>query len=753
MVLETPLLRVSRPVAACSRCRSAKVKCDGKLPACTACEKSNRAAECSSTNDQFARGKERSYVATLEARVEKLEKKLNEAKARRKSSVAMPDYDAAGTPRRTSVDTLKASKPISKRAARRKEASDIDELVSDFGLLAVNATARDFYGFTSEMSYARLILSASSKESLPTGMTKVLPPRYAATPLIQHYLNNIFILLPIFEEASFYASVDAVYHSDPEKASAFDHWTVRMVLALACLTISDRRGDTNYLDAVGHVNAALEHAENVLHPGFITSIQALVLLVEYAMMDPHHFDSWTLIGAASRAMVDLGIHQDPSKSASIPRVKLELRRRVYYCVYALDRSTSLVQTRAFSFSDDSANVALPFSSNSLSPSKNSPKTHVWLQSFDAALDLFRIRQIQSTWYMDLFQSGREAWSDPYPYIWRTYDEMTSWFQNMPATALPSTKAFFELELLYSYVYILSPSPRIPRICEYAQRLIFEHCIAYATNLLAVLAKPSNSTKPPLTFYDAMRAYMTGRQFVDVLARNQDIILDPIPPTPPAPSGSSSASEDPLSPPADVPPPAFPTPQPSPDGTPAADPINRAINAINDFTTILSHFGLCFGYINWRDRFQRESAALLAQLQHRASLSPVPSPQHRAVQPHHPQSVWGNMSTSPAMTHPHPHSYTSTPPSYPASLASPYRQSTSPYAPAYTTPSMQPVVDWGPAPQAQGQAAYFPPLPGVSGAGTGMSSTAPAVDGLGAGSEMTTTGWETLPGGSLNARFT
>ena len=135
MVLETPLLRVSRPVAACSRCRSAKVKCDGKLPACTACEKSNRAAECSSTNDQFARGKERSYVATLEARVEKLEKKFNEAKARRKSSVAMPDYDAAGTPRRTSVDTLKASKPISKRAARRKEASDIDELVSDFGLL------------------------------------------------------------------------------------------------------------------------------------------------------------------------------------------------------------------------------------------------------------------------------------------------------------------------------------------------------------------------------------------------------------------------------------------------------------------------------------------------------------------------------------------------------------------------------------------------------------------------------------------
>ena len=135
MVLETPLLRVSRPVAACSRCRAAKVKCDGKLPACTACEKSNRAAECSSTNDQFARGKERSYVATLEARVERLEKRLTEQRARRKSSVLMVDMsENNSTPRRTSADTVKG-KPVSQRAARRKEAVEIDDLVSGFGLL------------------------------------------------------------------------------------------------------------------------------------------------------------------------------------------------------------------------------------------------------------------------------------------------------------------------------------------------------------------------------------------------------------------------------------------------------------------------------------------------------------------------------------------------------------------------------------------------------------------------------------------
>jgi hypothetical protein len=135
MPLETPLLRVSRPVAACSRCRAAKIKCDGKLPACTACERANKSSECSSTNDQFAKGKERSYVATLEARVERLTQKINETRERRKSSLAMMEPGVWTPSHRGSVDGN--NRPKDRKAARRKELSDIDELASDFGFLYV----------------------------------------------------------------------------------------------------------------------------------------------------------------------------------------------------------------------------------------------------------------------------------------------------------------------------------------------------------------------------------------------------------------------------------------------------------------------------------------------------------------------------------------------------------------------------------------------------------------------------------------
>lgn len=127
--LETPLLRVSRPVSACQRCRNAKIKCDGKLPACSACEKVGKTAECASANDNFARGKERSYVASLETRVEKLEKQLAQAKARKAAS-----SDALNIVPAPFLSPPVLAPSVHGRAQRR-EASNIDDLVSDFGFL------------------------------------------------------------------------------------------------------------------------------------------------------------------------------------------------------------------------------------------------------------------------------------------------------------------------------------------------------------------------------------------------------------------------------------------------------------------------------------------------------------------------------------------------------------------------------------------------------------------------------------------
>lgn len=74
-------------------------------------------------------------MASLEFRVEKLERKLAFAQLR-KASVAMHDADEEkddSADRKDSMATIRAA--IHGKAARRREVTDVNELVSDFGFL------------------------------------------------------------------------------------------------------------------------------------------------------------------------------------------------------------------------------------------------------------------------------------------------------------------------------------------------------------------------------------------------------------------------------------------------------------------------------------------------------------------------------------------------------------------------------------------------------------------------------------------
>lgn len=542
----------------------------------SSCEKNGRAAECTSTNDQFARGKERSYVSTLETRIERLMVKLEEAKARKPSVVSLPDDDNGWSSRRPSEQPAETepATPNMIKMQKRREVYAIDDLVSDFGYLSVNATARDFYGFTAAMSYARLILSACSKQPLPFEVNKALPTRSTIMPLIEDYMKSTFLLLPAFDETSLYLSIDNVYS---RKADAFDHWMVRLVLAISCASKSAQHGDQRHLEGCSHLAAALEVAEQVLHPGAISNIQALILLTEYATLDPKHFDSWNLIGAASRAMADLGLHQDPPKGTAMTKGKLHLRRRVFHCIYALDRSISLVQTRAFSFSDESAVVKVPFNT----PENGNGQSQSWGSSYEHALDLIKLRQLQSEWYTDMFQSGREPWKDPYPYLWRTCFAMRGWFEHLAPSTPPHLRAVFELEFLYSNIYLLSTSPRIPIPLPFAQTLIFEHCMRYSDILHDCLDNQEFTSL--INFYDAMRAYLIGRQFLDVMQRNADVLLAGITPEMPEAQGRHA------------PPPPIPKLILPPGENITRVNISRASRCIRQFGECLARLAARWGY--------------------------------------------------------------------------------------------------------------------------------------------------------------
>ncbi|KAJ5478011.1 hypothetical protein N7530_003520 [Penicillium desertorum] len=517
--LDNPLLKVSRPVAACSRCRTAKIKCDGKLPACSACERVGKATTCSGASDEFAKGKERSYVASLEGYCEKLEKKISQMRARSTSLSAEGD----GIPREMSITSVSSESALG--PAHRREVSDIDDLVGDFGFLSVNATSRDFHGITSNTSFANLLLSVALADSSPPSSPYSLPARHEATPLLQHYFDNVFVQLPFFVETSFWTSVDAVYQSGGRFAKPFDHWILRMVLAIASASVSYHYNDKNHQRAWALVSDALTYAEEVLRPGSISGIQAILLLAQYSLVDPIRFRSWLRsIWACTKT---------PPAEVSTNPDRLDIRRRVFHCIYCLDRGLSPAMQRTYSFSDGSVNVALP---SIAAPGVSIEQRHIFLRSPAPALHIVKIRQILSAGYQEMHYSGRDPSPQPLVLIWTLCWRAREWFHQCPKNAPNHFSLLYRLELLYTIIILLSPSHRYPTPHDYNKALLFDRCMDYISQIHQVLENPS--ALPFVTYLDMQRVHQVGRLFVNVLSDNYDQLISAAVPAPPSvPAGT------------------------------------------------------------------------------------------------------------------------------------------------------------------------------------------------------------------------
>ena len=424
---------------------------------------------------------------------------------------------------------------------------------------SLNATSRDFHGFTKDMSFARLVLATSSLEKMPNNANHHLPPRHAIMPFINHYLDNIYVLYPFFPETKLFASLDVLYQEGGRQADAIDHWHVRMVLAIALASLSRRRGDEQHRDAISHAATAFEWAEIVLQPGSLIGIQAILLLVLYSTLDPHHFSSWYLIEVASRVMVDLGLHQDPADMSFMRDSDIQMRHRIYQSVYTLDRfgempifvpmaqltfffrTISMTHLRAFSFTDDSTNVAFRWDPKPYSMAWTGQQDQLFLRQLDAAMQILQLRQMQSAAYQLNFQSRtrneQESWSSVTNFL----QKIQLWADNLPNVILRPMKQQLRAEVLYGCIIMLSP-PGSVKTNTYGTALLFNYAVEFADIMSRVDGDLNNFAF--CTSNDLIRAAHVAERFLRVLAEKPSRLLDEGMPES-SPSSSGSVTPPPL----------------------------------------------------------------------------------------------------------------------------------------------------------------------------------------------------------------
>ena len=495
---------------------------------------------------------------------------------------------------------------------------------------SVNATASGYHGFTQEMSFARLLISTASEEEMPQPSANALPPRDLATVLVQECLQRIFSLYPVLSDTAIFGSLEAVYQHEGHYCAALDRWNVRMVLAIALLGRSQAKDDTQYQSAVRHASIALEQRESVIQPGSVEAVQSILLLVIYSILDPTHYNCWYLVGVASRIMVDIGLHQEPAEETRMKPPRLELRRRIFHCVYSLDRSVmapsvslfcsrltmhrliSMTFTRTLSFSDDSVNVELPFSGLTAQPLLvNSFSSSI--NSIDISINLVKFRRSQSKYYQDLFGASRTALYEPWQNRCGALEGLNTCFTSLSDSAPAFLKHILHAELFYMCILLVQPL-RATRIDPYGISLLFEYSVGYAqsTWLVCHHSRVFNSC----TRLELVRATFVAQTLLHLLQDPIGLLFDVKEPSLP-----------PIAPDLALPPLQRRT---------IPETATKAIDAITQMDQIIDMLGKKFGYPDIYSSFKRESALTLQSLyvrrQHQGSFMSNSTETVTAVRP-------------------------------------------------------------------------------------------------------------------------
>jgi hypothetical protein len=95
--------------------------------------------------------------------------------------------------------------------------------------------------------------------------------------------------------------------------------------------------------------AALDQLDKVLQYHDIRSIQTLLLHAVYCLRAPRGLSAWTHVGLAIRICIEKGMHRKTYSER--PSIRLEMRKRIFWSCYCLDRQVSIILGRPFAISD------------------------------------------------------------------------------------------------------------------------------------------------------------------------------------------------------------------------------------------------------------------------------------------------------------------------------------------------------------------------------------------------------------------
>jgi hypothetical protein len=222
---------------------------------------------------------------------------------------------------------------------------------------------------SSHPSYQGSVGGPDSSSSRRFSIHQALPSGAAARRFVDAYFRNVNRAYPFVDQAKVLRHLEAPH----EFASRHHHHRdagstlLYLVMAIGCTTL-ERAGQIPRDTSRRFDIVYAEITQDCLSDESIESIQILVLLALYSLFDPRGTPSYSIVGIAARQAVLLGFSRRATASTDMDDEQLaqsasgnetELRHRLYWSIFVLDRMMAISHGLPVALTDENADVPMP----------------------------------------------------------------------------------------------------------------------------------------------------------------------------------------------------------------------------------------------------------------------------------------------------------------------------------------------------------------------------------------------------------